>query len=214
MREKGRGGLYHIKVSELVADCTKDGWSICDPACGQAGLLIEAPARSVTETLPCSAWRWPEAPALARMNMFLLLGDDGARIECATRSRAGLVENDNSWSSTWWWANPTFPLTSGVRTRRRRPVTSASVGGCRPRQGRMGIHQPNWGRLHWKGSRVAVVEHQECSPWRLRGPHRQKMIEENLLDACWGSCISLPTTSIPVPSWFLTARGKRGVNED
>ena len=85
------------KVSELVAKlcAPKPGARICDPACGSAGLLIEA-ARVVGDKnyalygMEVNGSTW----ALARMNMFLN-GADAARIEwCNTLTAPALVESD------------------------------------------------------------------------------------------------------------------------
>ncbi|HEB85685.1 MAG TPA: SAM-dependent DNA methyltransferase, partial [Gammaproteobacteria bacterium] len=101
------------KVSELLAKLAqpKKGDRICDPACGSAGLLVEA-AREVGGKnfalfgMEVNGSTW----ALARMNMFLH-SMDGARIEwCNTLTSPALVGKDRLMKFNVVVANPPFSL--------------------------------------------------------------------------------------------------------
>ena len=137
------------KVSELVARlcAPKPGARICDPACGSAGLLIEA-ARLVGGRnyalygMEVNGSTW----ALARMNMFLH-GADSARIEwCNTLTSPTLVENNQLIKFNNVVANPPF-LARQVGRRRcgRRPVQSLLARGAAQIQGRLCLYQPHGG---------------------------------------------------------------------
>lgn len=115
------------KVSELLAKLAqpKRGDRICDPACGSAGLLVEA-AHEVGGRdfalfgMEVNGSTW----ALARMNMFLH-GMDGARIEwCNTLTSPALVENDRLMKFNVVVANPPFSL-----DKMKPGVTASTVSG-------------------------------------------------------------------------------------
>lgn len=192
------------KVSELVAKLAapKPGNRICDPACGSGGLLIEA-SREVGDRnfalfgMEVNGSTW----ALARMNMFLH-GADSARIDwCNTLTGPTLVENDKLMKFNVCVSNPPFSLDkwgadvaeNDRYTRFWRGVPPKSKGdwaflshlveSCYEKEGRVSV----------------VVPHGVLFRGAAEGRIRQKMIEENLLDAVIGLPGNLfPTTNIPV----------------
>jgi type I restriction enzyme M protein len=207
-------------VSHLVAKLAgpKAGDKIFDPACGSGSLLIEA-ARNVGsdnfalygQEANGSTW------ALARMNMFLH-GMDSARIEwCDTLNSPTLVENDKLMRFNVVVANPPFSLDKwGYENAERdqfnrfwRGVPPKSKGDyafithmietALPREGRVGV----------------VVPHGVLFRGAAEGRIRQKLIEENVLDAVIGLPDKLfPSTSIPVAILiFDRSREKGGPNE-
>ena len=135
------------KVSELVARlcAPKPGARICDPACGSAGLLIEA-ARLVGGRdyalygMEVNGSTW----ALARMNMFLH-GADSARIEwCNTLTSPALVENNQLIKFDNVVANPPFSLDKwGAEDADADPYNRFWRGGAAQIQGRLRFYQPH-----------------------------------------------------------------------
>ena len=209
------------KVSELVArlSAPKSGARICDPACGSAGLLIEA-ARQVGDRnyslygMEVNGSTW----ALARMNMFLH-GSDSARIEwCNTLTSPALVENDRLMKFDNVVANPPFSL---------------------DKWGSEDVESDRYNR-YWRGlppkskADFAFISHMVEAAVEKEGriavvvPHgvlfrgaaelriRQQLIEENLLDAVIGLPGNLfPSTGIPVAILiFDRSREKGGANEN
>jgi type I restriction enzyme M protein len=207
------------KVSELVAKLAapKSGNRICDPACGSGGLLIEA-AREVGDKnfalfgMESNGSTW----ALARMNMFLH-GADSARIEwCDTLVSPALVENDRLMKFDIVVANPPFSLDKWGAEEAESDRFNRFWRGIPPKS------KGDWAFISHmleaaleKQGRVAVVApHGVLFRGAAEGRIRQKMIEENLLDAVVGLPGNLfPTTSIPVAILvFDRAREKGGVN--
>ena len=200
------------QVSKLLAmlAAPKPGDRICDPACGSGSLLIRA-AEVVAENADTEQEKKNyrlygqesngATQALARMNMFLH-GQDSARIEwCDTLNSPKLVEGDALMRFDVVVANPPFSLdkwgadeAASDRFRRyHRGVPPKSRGDfafishmietAKPREGRVGVIAPH-GVLFRGGA---------------EGRIRQKLIEENLLDAVVGLPASLfPSTGIPV----------------
>ncbi|MBX9721799.1 MAG: type I restriction-modification system subunit M, partial [Candidatus Obscuribacterales bacterium] len=208
------------KVSELVAKLSapKPGDRICDPACGSGGLLIEA-AHEVGDRnyalfgMEVNGSTW----ALARMNMFLH-GADSARIEwCNTLTGPSLVENDRLMKFNVVVANPPFSLdkwgadeAEGDRFNRFwRGVPPKSKGDW------AFISHMMEAALEKEGRVAVVVPHGVLFRGAAEGRIRQKMIEENLLDAVIGLPGNLfPTTSIPVAVLvFDRSREKGGINQ-
>jgi len=208
------------KVSELLAKLVrpKRRDRICDPACGSAGLLIEA-AKQVGSNdfalygMEVNGNTW----ALARMNMFLH-GLDSARIEwCNALTSPALVEDDRLMKFNIVVANPPFSLDKwgvdeAVHDRYNRfwrgippkskgdyAFISHMVEAAREREGRVAV----------------VVPHGVLFRAGWEGRIRQKLIEENFLDAVIGLPANLfPTTSIPVAILvFDRAREKGGSRE-
>ncbi len=210
-----------FKVTELVAKLAmpKSGDRICDPACGAGGLLIQA-AREVGEKNYAlfgqesngSTW------ALCRMNMFLHRADS-ARIEwCDTLTAPTLVENDRLMKFDVVVANPPFSLDKwGAEeaendryNRFWRGVPPKSKGDWAFISHMVGIALEREGRV------AVVVPHGVLFRGAAEGRIRQKMIEDNLLDAVVGLPGNLfPTTSIPVAILVLDRRREKGgVRED
>jgi type I restriction enzyme M protein len=222
---KKAGEFYTpAQVSKLLARLVrpKAGDRICDPACGSAGLLIEAAAliekagsnnfALFGQEVNGSTW------ALARMNMFLH-GKDSSRIEwCDTLNSPALVEADRLMKFNVVVANPPFSLDKwGAEhaendqfKRFWRGVPPKSKGDyafvthmieiALPREGRVAVVVPN-GVLFRGGAEG-----------RIRGT----LIRENLLDAVIGLPANMfPTTSIPVAILvFDRSREKGGEREE
>lgn len=208
------------KVSELVAKLAapKPGDRICDPACGSGGLLIEA-AREVGSRdyalfgMEVNGSTW----ALARMNMFLH-GADAARIEwCNTLTSPALVENDRLMKFNVVVANPPFSLDKWGAEEAESDRFNRFWRGVPPKS------KGDWAfishmveaALEKEGRVAVVVPHGVLFRGGAEGRIRQKMIEENLLDAVIGLPGNLfPTTSIPVAILvFDRSREKGGANQ-
>jgi type I restriction enzyme M protein len=207
-----------LKVTELVAKLAapKPGVRICDPACGSGGLLIQAAKQVGDRNFALfgqesngSTW------ALCRMNMFLH-SFDSARIEwCDTLNSPLLVENDRLMRFNCVVANPPFSLDkwgaenaeSDQYTRFWRGVPPKSKGDWAFISHMVEIALEKEGRV------AVVVPHGVLFRGAAEGRIRQKMIEENLLDAVIGLPGNLfPTTNIPVAILvFDRSREKSGV---
>lgn len=205
------------KVTELVAKLAgpQPGHSICDPACGAGGLLIQA-AREAGGTNYAlfgqesngSTW------ALCRMNMFLH-GADSARIEwCDTLNNPTLHENDKLMRFNIVVANPPFSLdkwgaenaTSDKYNRFWRGVPPKSKGDW------AFISHMLETALEYEGRVAVVVPHGVLFRGGAEGRIREAVIRENLLDGVVGLPANLfPTTGIPVAIMlFDRARQKGG----
>ena len=192
------------KVSELVAKlcAPKPGARICDPACGSAGLLIEA-ARVVggknysLSGMEVNGSTW----ALARMNMFLH-GADAARIEwCNTLTAPALVENNALMKFNNVVANPPFSLKKwGVKEAEADPYGRFWRGVPPESKGDYAFISHMVEVALEKDGRIAVVvPHGVLFRGAAEGRIRRKLIEENLLDTVIGLPNNLfPTASIPV----------------
>jgi type I restriction enzyme M protein len=209
------------KVSELLAKLArpKPGDRICDPACGSGGLLIEA-ALAVGSNdfalfgMEANGSTW----ALARMNMFLH-GCDSARIEwCNTFTSPALVEHDRLMKFDVVVANPPFSLDKwGAEdaehdryNRFWRGVPPKSKGDYAFISHMIESANENEGRV------AVVIPHGVLFRGGAEKRIRQKLIEDNLLDAVIGLPGNLfPTTSIPVAILvFDRSREKGGANQD
>lgn len=208
------------KVSTLVAKLAgpKSGYRICDPACGSGGLLIEA-AREVGDRNYALFGMEVNGSthALARMNMFLH-GADSARIEwCNTLTSPALVENDRLMKFNILVANPPFPLDKWGAEEAKTDRFNRFWRGIPPKS------KGDWAfishmveaALEKEGRVAVVVPHGVLFRGAAEGRIRQKMIEENILDAVVGLPQNLfPTTSIPVAVLiFDRSREKGGPNE-
>lgn len=208
------------KISELVAKLggPKPGNRICDPACGSGGLLIEA-AREVGDRnfalfgMESNGSTW----ALARMNMFLH-GFDSARIEwCDTLTSPALVENDRLMKFDVVVANPPFSLDKWGAEEAQSDRYNRFWRGLPPKS------KGDWAfishmveaAIEKEGRVSVVVPHGVLFRGAAEGRIRQKMIEENLLDAVVGLPGNLfTTTSIPVAILvFDRSREKGGANQ-
>jgi len=218
-----------LKVTELVAKLAgpKPGDRICDPACGSGGLLIQA-AQEVARNAGSaqekrnfalfgqesngSTW------ALCRMNMFLH-SFDSARVEwCDTLNSPLLVENDRLMRFNCVVANPPFSLDKWGAESAESDQYNRFWRGTPP------ASKGDWAfishmvetALEKQGRVAVVVPHGVLFRGAAEGRIRQKMVEENLLDAVIGLPGNLfPTTNIPVAILvFDRSREKGGVRED
>ncbi len=179
------------EVSELLASLLdpQPGERICDPACGSGSLLIKC-ARHVGnndfslygQENNGSTW------ALAKMNMFLH-GIDYARIEWGdTLRNPQLIESDHLMRFEVVVANPPFSLDkwgADVAPKDRfgrfhRGVPPKSKGDYAFVQ-----HMVETMDLH-KGRMGVIVPHGVLFRANSEGQIRQKLIEDNLLDAVIG----------------------------
>ncbi|MEW6738557.1 MAG: type I restriction-modification system subunit M [Nitrospirota bacterium] len=208
------------KVSELLAKLVqpKKGDRICDPACGSGGLLIEA-AKEIGSSdfalfgMEVNGSTW----ALARMNMFLH-GMDAARIEwCNALTNPALVEKDRLMRFNIVVANPPFSLDKWGATEAEHDRFNRFWRGMPPKsKGDYAFISHMIEAAIEKEGRVAVVvPHGVLFRGGAEGRIRQKLIEDNLLDAVVGLPANLfPTTSIPVAILiFDCSREKGGINE-
>lgn len=210
-----------LKVTELVAKLArpKPGDRICDPACGSGGLLIQA-AKEVGDRnfalfgQESNGSTW----ALCRMNMFLH-SFDSARIEwCDTLNSPLLVENDRLMKFNCVVANPPFSLDKWGAENAESDQYNRFWRGVPPKS------KGDWAFIchmvetaHEKLGRIAVVvPHGVLFRGAGESIIRQKMIEENLLDAVIGLPGNLfPTTNIPVAIMvFDRTREKGGAREN
>ena len=208
------------KVSELVARlcAPKSGARICDPTCGSAGLLIEA-ARQVGDRnyslygMEVNGSTW----ARARMNMFLH-GSDSARIEwCNTLTSPALVENDRLMKFDNVVANPPFSLDKWGSEEVEKDRYNRFWRGLPPasKADFAFISHMIEAAVEKEGRIAVVVPHGVLFRGAAEGRIRQKLIEENLLDAVIGLPGNLfPSTGIPVAILiFDRSREKGGANE-
>jgi len=210
-----------LKVTELVAKLAgpKPGDRICDPACGSGGLLIQA-AKEVGDRnfalfgQESNGSTW----ALCRMNMFLH-SFDSARIEwCDTLNSPLLVENDRLMKFNCVVANPPFSLDKWGAENAENDQYNRFWRGVPPKS------KGDWAfishmvetALEKEGRVAVVVPHGVLFRGAAEGRIRQKMIEDNLLDAVIGMPGNLfPTTNIPVAILvFDRSREKGGPKED
>ncbi len=210
-----------LKVTELVARLAgpKPGDRICDPACGSGGLLIQAAKQVGDRNFALfghesngSTW------ALCRMNMFLH-SFDSARIEwCDTLNSPLLVENDRLMKFNCVVANPPFSLDKWGAENAENDQYNRFWRGVPPKS------KGDWAfishmvetALEKEGRVAVVVPHGVLFRGAAEGRIRQKMIEENLLDAVIGLPGNLfPTTNIPVAILvFDRSREKGGIREE
>lgn len=184
------------EVSDLIAEllAPQIGDSICDPACGSGSLLMKCGRKVATnhdskqyalygQEAIGSTW------SLAKMNMFLH-GEDNHKIEWGDtlRNPKLLDENGNLILFDIVTANPPFSLDKWGHdeaehdkfSRFRRGIPPKSKGDyafilhmietLKPKTGRMGV----------------IVPHGVLFRGSSEGKIRQKLIEENLLDAVIG----------------------------
>lgn len=191
-------------VSRLLARLAapKPGDTICDPACGSGSLLIQA---SQAVGSPDFALYGQEVNgatwALARMNMFLH-ARDAARIEwCDTINSPGLVQGDHLMRFDVVVANPPFSLEkwgadhAGADPYRRfwRGIPPKSKGDYAFITHMVEIAKRQSGRV------AVIVPHGVLFRGGAEGRIRQRLVEENLLDAVVGLPANLfTTTGIPV----------------
>jgi len=210
-----------LKVTELVAKLAKPkpGDRICDPACGSGGLLIQVAKQVGDRNFALfgqesngSTW------ALCRMNMFLH-SFDSARVEwCDTLNSPLLVENDRLIKFNCVVANPPFSLDKWGAENAENDQYNRFWRGLPPKS------KGDWAfishmvetALEKQGRVAVVVPHGVLFRGAAEGRIRQKMVEENLLDAVIGLPGNLfPTTNIPVAILvFDRSREKGGTREE
>jgi type I restriction enzyme M protein len=209
------------KVSQLLARLARPqtGDRICDPACGSGGLLIEAGRRVGSRDfalfgMEANGSTW----ALARMNMFLHRMDS-ARIEwCNTLTSPALVETDRLMKFNIVVANPPFSLDKWGAAEAEHDRFNRFWRGIPPKsKGDYAfISHMVEAALEKEGRVAVVVPHGVLFRGGAEGRIRQKLIEDNLLDAVIGLPANLfPTTSIPVAILvFDRSREKSGQREE
>lgn len=208
-------------ISRLLAKLAqpKKGDRICDPACGSGGLLINA-AKEVGDNdfalfgMEVNGSTW----ALARMNMFLH-GMDSARIEwCDTLTSPALVENNKLLKFNVVVANPPFSLDKWGADIAENDRFNRFWRGIPPKsKGDYAfISHMIEAALEREGRVAVIVPHGVLFRGSSEGRIRQKLIEENLLDAVIGLPVNLfTTTSIPVAILvFDRSRERGGKNEN
>ncbi|SLM61597.1 MULTISPECIES: type I restriction-modification system subunit M [Dickeya] len=193
-----KAGEYYTppEVSDLMAELLdpQPGDTICDPACGSASLLMKC-GRKVVQNHGSKQYELYGQEAigstwsLAKMNMFLH-GEDNHKIEWGDtiRNPKLLDKNGNLKLFDIVTANPPFSLDkwghsdveSDKFSRFRRGLPPKTKGDyafishmietLKPKSGRMGV----------------VVPHGVLFRGSSEGKIRQKLIEENLLDAVIG----------------------------
>ena len=205
-----------LEVTELVAKLAgpKPGDRICDPACGSGGLLIQA-AKEVGDRnfalfgQESNGSTW----ALCRMNMFLH-SFDSARVEwCDTLNSPLLVENDRLMKFNCVVANPPFSLDKWGAENAENDQYNRFWRGVPPKS------KGDWAfithmvetALEKQGRVAVVVPHGVLFRSAAEGRIRQKMIEENLLDAVIGLPGNLfQTTNIPVAVLIFDRSREKG----
>lgn len=206
-------------VSRLLAKLAapKPGDTICDPACGSGSLLIQASQEVGSENFALFGQEVNGATwALARMNMFLH-ARDAARIEwCDTLNSPTLVEGDHLMKFDVVLANPPFSLDkwgsedadTDQFKRYWRGVPPKSKGDYAFITHMIEIAKRQSGRV------AVIVPHGVLFRSGAEGRIREKLIEENLLDAVVGLPANLfTTTGIPVAILlFDRSREEGGVN--
>lgn len=206
-------------VSRLLAKLAapKPGDTICDPACGSGSLLIQASQEVGSENFALFGQEVNGATwALARMNMFLH-ARDAARIEwCDTLNSPTLVEGDHLMKFDVVLANPPFSLDkwgsedadTDQFKRYWRGVPPKSKGDYAFITHMIEIAKRQSGRV------AVIVPHGVLFRSGAEGRIREKLIEENLLDAVVGLPANLFTsTGIPVAILvFDRSREEGGIN--
>ena len=207
-------------VSRLLAKLAapKPGNTICDPACGSGSLLIQASQEVGSDNFALYGQEVNGATwALARMNMFLH-ARDAARIEwCDTLNSPTLVEDDHLMRFDVVLANPPFSLKNwGAENAENDPWNRFWRGVPPKSKGDYAFITHMIEIARRQSGRVAViVPHGVLFRGGAEGRIRQRLIEENLLDAVIGLPANLfTTTGIPVAILvFDRAREEGGARE-
>ncbi|MEL6361755.1 MAG: type I restriction-modification system subunit M [Pseudomonadota bacterium] len=207
-------------VSRLLAKLAgpKAGNTICDPACGSGSLLIRAAEEVGSDNFALYGQEVNGATwALARMNMFLH-AKDAARVEwCDTLNSPTLIEGDHLMKFDVVVANPPFSLDKWGAENADTDQFKRFWRGVPPKsKGDYGFITHMIEIAKRQSGRVAViVPHGVLFRGGAEGKIRQKLIEENLLDAVIGLPANLfTTTGIPVAILvFDRSREEGGPNE-
>ena len=179
------------EVSELLARLVdpKPGERICDPACGSGSLLIKCGQQVGSKDF--SLWGQENIGAtwaLAKMNMFLH-GMDNARIEWGDTIRnPKLLSNDRLMKFEVVVANPPFSLDKWGQDEAAADHHNRYHRGVPPKsKGDFAFISHMIETITETSGRVGVVvPHGVLFRGASEGQIRQKLIEENLLDAVVG----------------------------
>ena len=210
-------------VAALLAKLAqpKDGFRICDPACGSGGLLLLAGEEIEKQGSKNYALYGQESTGstyqLARMNMFLH-GRDTARLEWGdTLNNPLLVENDKLMKFDLTIANPPFSLkkwgaenAEGDKYKRfHRGIPPKDKGDYAFVTHMVETAKPKSGRA------AVIVPHGVLFRGGAEGKIRQAFLEENIIDAVIGLPAGLfQTTGIPVAILIIDrSREQGGANE-
>lgn len=202
---KKAGEFYTpTSVSKLLAKLAnpQPGNTIFDPACGSASLLVCAAKEVGSDNYALFGQEMNGATwALARMNMFLH-SKDSARIEwCDTLNSPALIENNKLLKFDVVVANPPFSLDKWGHENAESDPHKRFWRGIPPKtKGDYAFISHMIETAKTQTGRVAViVPHGVLFRGAAEGQIRQKLIEENLLDAVIGLPANLFTsTGIPV----------------
>ncbi|MGE0190137.1 MAG: type I restriction-modification system subunit M [Steroidobacteraceae bacterium] len=191
-------------VSKLLAKLAnpQPGNTIFDPACGSASLLIRAAEEVGSDNYALFGQEMNGATwALARMNMFLH-AKDSARIEwCDTLNSPALIQNNKLMKFDVVVANPPFSLDKWGHENAETDPFKRFWRGIPPKtKGDYAFISHMIETAKTQTGRVAViVPHGVLFRGAAEGQIRQKLVEENLLDAVIGLPANLFTsTGIPV----------------
>lgn len=188
-----KGGEFYTpkEVSQLLAELLdpQPGSRICDPACGSGSLLIRVAKKVPNHNVALFGQeRNGQTWALCRMNMFLH-EMDGARIEWGdTLLNPQLVEDDNLTRFDIVVANPPFSLDKWGADKAAADPHKRFARGVPPKSKAdyaFILHMIE--TAHENGGKVGViVPHGVLFRGGQEGKLRQKLIEENLLEAVIG----------------------------
>lgn len=221
---KKAGEFFTVtSVAKLLAKLAqpKDGFRICDPACGSGNLLLLAGKEVERQGSKNYALYGQESNGstyqLARMNMFLH-GKDSARLEWGdTLNNPALVEDDKLMKFDLTIANPPFSLKKWGAENAENDKYKRFHRGIPPKdKGDYAFVTHMVETAKSKSGRVAViVPHGVLFRGGAEGKIRQAMLEENIIDAVIGLPAGLfQTTGIPVAILIIDrSREKDGKNE-
>lgn len=188
-----KGGEFYTpkEVSQLLAELLdpRPGARICDPACGSGSLLIRVAKKVGSQNIALFGQeRNGQTWALCRMNMFLH-EMDSARIEWGdTLLNPKLVENDKLMKFDIVVANPPFSLDKWGADQAGADPHKRFTRGTPPKSKAdyaFILHMIETA-LESDGKVGVIVPHGVLFRGGQEGKIRQKLIEENLLDAVIG----------------------------
>jgi type I restriction enzyme M protein len=199
-------------LAKLVAP--KEGEKIADPACGSGSLLIEAAQEVGSKNVMLYGQEVNGGThALAKMNMFLH-DIDGAKLEWGdTLNNPKLIEDDKLLAFDIVIANPPFSLDKWGAENAANDKHKRFHRGVPPKgTGDWAFITHMIETARQKAGRVAVVvPHGVLFRGGAEGKIRQKVIEENLLDAVVGLPGNLfQSTAIPVAVLVFDRRREAG----
>ncbi len=188
-----KGGEFYTptEVAIVLAKVlhAKKGNRICDPACGSGSLLIRVAQEIKSDDFSLYGQEANGATwALARMNMFLH-GMDNARIEWGdTLNNPKLIEKDKLMTFDVVVANPPFSLDKwGHENAAGDPFGRFHRGVPPKSKGDFAFISHMIETAHAKSGKVGVVvPHGVLFRGSSEGAIRQRLIEENYLDAVIG----------------------------